>query len=65
MEERKKITIYCPGCKRKAFDMYAGSGLVIKHKCSKCNKMVVYNPKYGVELKPIQQRECSSGMTFV
>ena len=64
MSERKKKTIYCPDCNRKAFEIYEGSGMVVSNKCSKCKKLVVYNPRYGVILKPIPERHCSSGTRF-
>lgn len=64
MAERETETIYCPKCNRKAFEIYVGSEMVMKNKCKKCNKMVVYNPRYGVQLKPLEQRQTSSGKRF-
>lgn len=64
MAERKKKTIYCPSCNRKAFEICEGSGMVISNKCSKCKKLVVYNPRYGVRLLEMPKRQCSSGKRF-
>lgn len=64
MAEREKKTIYCPACNRKAFDIYVGSGMVVSNKCSKCKKLVVFNPRHGVKLKPIPERQTSSGVRF-
>ena len=64
MAEREEKTIYCPKCNRKAFTIYVGAGMVMKHKCSKCNQLVVYNPRYGVKLKPLEERNTSSGVRF-
>lgn len=64
MAEREQKIVYCPGCERKAFNIYAGCGLVLKKKCEKCNKLVVYNPRYGVQLKPLDERNTSSGRRF-
>lgn len=64
MAEREEKTIYCPKCNRKAFTIYVGAGMVMKHKCGKCNQLVVYNPRYGVRLKPLEERNTSSGMIF-
>ena len=64
MAEREEKTIYCPKCNRKAFTIYVGAGMVMKHKCGKCNQLVVYNPRYGVKLKPLEERQTSSGVRF-
>lgn len=64
MGEREKITIYCPRCSRRAFRIYEGCGMVISGKCGKCEKLVVYNPRYGVFLQDIPSRQDSSGSRF-
>lgn len=64
MAEREEKTIYCPKCSRKAFTIYEGSGMVMQNKCKKCEMMVVYNPRYGVRLKPLNKLRTSSAVRF-
>ena len=64
MANRNRKTIYCPACGRKSFEIYEGCGMVVSKKCEKCNKIVSYNPRYGVKLKPLEERQTSSGMRF-
>lgn len=64
MAEREEKTIYCPKCNRKAFTIYEGSGMVMQNRCKKCKMMVVYNPRYGVQLKPLDQLRTSSAVRF-
>jgi hypothetical protein len=59
MREEKEIM--CPKCGRYCFKIFVGGSMVTKRKCNKCNKMVVYNPRYGVEIKPLENRQSSSG----
>lgn len=63
--EYKPKTIYCPSCGRKAlvYDGRATNNLSVK--CKKCNKLVIFKPAtMETELKPVPQRNCSSGMRF-
>lgn len=55
-------TIYCPVCKRKAFD-YDGRGSInIRIKCKKCKKIVLYAPDTdSVKMCDVPTRNCSSG----
>lgn len=58
--------IYCPLCKRKV-GTYDGKSMIPKiYKCNKCKKRVLFKPEEkSIEIKPIPQRNCSSGMTFI
>ena len=64
MGTRKTKIIYCPSCNRRAFEVYADGEMVVKRKCDKCNKLVLYKPGSGVKLTSLPERHCSSGLTF-
>lgn len=63
--EYKQKTIYCPGCGRKVF-VYDGRGaLSLSRKCSKCGKIVNYNPETDlIKQIKVPERQASSGKRF-
>lgn len=66
MKEYQPKEIFCPSCGCAA-GTYDGRSTIDKiAKCQKCNKMVIYRVSTGkTENKPMQKRNCSSGMAFV
>ena len=66
MKEYEEKKIYCPGCKRKVGTHDGRSTINKIFRCKNCNKRVVYHVDTGeTEIKRIQKRNCSSGMTFI
>ena len=58
-------TIYCPRCGRKATTWDGRSRMDAIGKCSKCKKLVVYNPaNKEITIRNIPFREQSSGIRF-
>lgn len=57
--------IYCPKCGRKVA-MHDGKSEINKAvKCSKCKKLVLFNPITGeVKNIPVPDRKCSSGKRY-
>ena len=66
MKKYKPKEIICPSCGCKA-GTYDGRSTIDKTvKCRKCNKIVIYRvTTEKTENKPLQKRNCSSGMVFV
>lgn len=65
MKEYKPKTIFCPSCKRKVgtYDGRSTSNYITR--CNKCRKCVIYHvDTKEIEIKPLPQRNCSSGLTF-
>lgn len=61
----KTVAIICPQCLNRV-GTYDGRSTV-NHicKCKTCNKRIIYYVGTGeVEIKPLPQRICSSGITF-
>lgn len=59
-------TIYCPSCGRKVATYDGRSTINCISRCRNCNKRVVYYVDTGeTEIKPLPERTCSSGMTFI
>lgn len=58
-------TIFCPSCNRKVGAWDGRSSINLITRCKKCNKRVIYRVDTGeIEIKPLPQRNCSSGLTF-
>lgn len=58
-------TIYCPSCGRKVSTWDGRSSINVISNCKKCRKRVVFHIDTGkTEIKPIPQRNQSSGMRF-
>ena len=65
MREYEPKTIICPQCSRKVGRYDGRSKMEYSTKCNKCGKLVTYNPETNeVELKPMPQRHCGSGLRF-
>lgn len=65
MKEYKPKTIFCPSCNRKVGAWDGRSSINLITRCKNCNKRVIYHVSTGeVEIKPLPQRNCSSGLTF-
>lgn len=64
MEEPK--IIYCPKCGRRVAKHDGKSTINVISRCDNCKKRVVYHIDTGeTEIKPMPQRNCSSGVTFI
>lgn len=62
---KKPKTIYCPQCGRAIIHYDGRSTINLIANCKKCRKRIVYHVDSGeTEVKPIPDRNCSSGMTF-
>lgn len=58
-------TIYCPKCGRVVCHYDGRQTINPRGKCKKCGKLAVYHIDTDeVELKPVPQRNCSSGRAF-
>lgn len=62
---RKPKEIICPKCKL-VVAHYDGRGTIdVISKCMACNKRIIYRVNTGkIEIKKIEQRDSSGGMTF-
>lgn len=58
-------TIYCPRCGRKVTTYDGKSTMNPFAKCKKCKKLVIYDIEHDKTLlKPLPERQTSSGVTF-
>ena len=63
--EYKPTSIFCPKCKRKVATHKGRGQINIDVKCSRCEKLVVFNPTTGeTVIRPIPPRTTSSGIRF-
>lgn len=65
MKKYKPVKIFCPECNSHVGTYDGRSTMNVISRCSKCRKRVVYYvDSREIELKPLPQRTCGSGLTF-
>lgn len=65
MKEYEPRAIICPQCLRRVGTYDGRSTINHNTRCKKCRKRILYHVDTGeTEIKPLPQRNCSSGMRF-
>lgn len=65
MKKYKPVKILCPQCNSHIGTWDGRSTTNYIARCSKCRKRVIYHVDSGeIELKPLPERTCGSGLTF-